>query len=369
VIVIPCSMKGKSPAHKADFSNKHADVKNVFDVLVIENIPIKIKPSLLKRRFAVQNKLFYFSQSVFIQGRIIVLLSYTSIKSKRTICLLVVLFISGVMSAQSADPYKPDSGAPKQINGMKLVWNDEFNNTGKPDSTNWRYERGFVRNEELQWYQPDNANCAGGMLIIEGRREKVKNPRYKDGSQDWKGKREYAEYTSASMQTRGLREWLYGRFEIRARIDTAKGAWPAIWTLGKGGWPECGEVDIMEFYRRDVPIVLANVAWGTEKRWKAKWNEKTVPLSGFLKSDSGWVKKFHLWRMDWDSQSIKLYLDDVLINSQPLSETINADGTSPFTKPMYLLLNLALGSNGDDPANSRFPIKYEVDYMRVYQSN
>jgi beta-glucanase (GH16 family) len=279
------------------------------------------------------------------------------------------MLVSTALSAQGIDPYKPDFSEPKQIEGMKLAWNDEFNKNGKPDAASWRYENGFVRNEELQWYQPDNANCAGGVLLIEGRREKVKNPTYKEGSGNWKTAREFTEYTSASIQTRGYHEWLYGRFEIRARIDTTKGAWPAIWTLGKGGWPECGEVDIMEFYRRDVPIVLANVAWGTDKRWKAKWNEKTVPLAELIAKDKDWVKKFHIWRMDWNSEGIKLYLDDVLINYAPASQTVNADGTNPFTKPQYLLLNLAIGGNGDDPARSKFPIKYEVDYVRVYQSN
>lgn len=291
------------------------------------------------------------------------------ISSKRIVSLLFVLLASTALFAQSIDPYKPDFSAPKQIRGMKLVWNDEFNKRGKQDTASWRYENGFVRNEELQWYQPDNANCMGGVLLIEGRREKVKNPSYKEGSKNWKTAREYAGYTSASIQTRGCREWLYGRFEIRARIDTTKGAWPAIWTLGKGSWPECGEVDIMEFYRRDVPIVLANVAWGTEKRWKAKWNEKTVPLAELTAKDPDWVKKFHVWRMDWNNEGIKLYLDDVLINSAPASQTVNADGTNPFTKPQYILLNLAIGGNGDDPSHSKFPIKYEVDYVRVYQSN
>lgn len=293
----------------------------------------------------------------------------TSISSKRIISMLFILLVPTALSAQSTDPFKPDFSAPKKIAGMALVWNDEFNKSGKPDAESWRYEKGFVRNEELQWYQPDNANCAEGVLLIEGRREKVKNPAYKEGSKNWKTAREYGEYTSASIQTRGYREWLYGRFEIRARIDTTKGAWPAIWTLGKGGWPECGEVDIMEFYRRDVPIILANVAWGTGTKWKAKWNEKTVPLTELTAKDPGWVKKFHIWRMDWDSKGIKLYLDDVLINSAPASQTVNADGTNPFTKPQYILLNLAIGGNGGDPAQSKFPIKYEVDYVRVYQNN
>ena len=131
---------------------------------------------------------------------------------------------------------------------MKLIWNDEFNNTGKPDTAIWRYEKGFVRNQELQWYQEDNANCSRGVLLIEGRREKVKNPAYIAGSTNWKSGREFAEYTSSSIQTRGMKQFQFGRFEIRARIDTSCGSWPAIWTLGiSKSWPSNGEIDIMEF--------------------------------------------------------------------------------------------------------------------------
>ena len=205
--------------------------------------------------------------------------------------------------------------------------------------------------------------------MIEGRKEKLPNPGYRQGSTDWRTSRDFIEYTSSSIQTRGKKQWMYGRFEIRARIDTALGAWPAIWTLGiEKQWPSNGEIDIMEFYRiKGIPTILANFAWGTSERWKAKWDDAKPPLSDFTKKDPDWVKKFHIWRMDWDEISILLYLDNVLINSVSLSETINPDRLNPFKQPHYLLLNLAIGANGGDPSKSKFPIKYEVDYVRVYQ--
>ena len=102
----------------------------------------------------------------------------------------------------------------------------------------------------FKWYQSDNANCVNGVLVIEGRRERLPNKNYQDGSNNWKLNRRFAEYTSSSIKTQGLQEFLFGRLEIRARIDTSSGSWPAIWTLGiRGGWPLNGEVDIMEFYR------------------------------------------------------------------------------------------------------------------------
>ena len=272
--------------------------------------------------------------------------------------------------SQSINPTLPDPNPPARLPGLKLVWSEEFNLEGKPNPEVWNYEKGFVRNEELQWYQEENASCMGGVLLIEGRREEIKNPGYQPGSRNWKTNREFAHYTAASINTRGNQQWLYGRFEIRARIDTALGAWPAIWTLGTGNpWPSNGEIDLMEFYRvENVPTILANVAWGTSQRNVAKWHTQRVPFSHFTDKDPEWAQKFHVWRMDWTPESIKLYLDDELLNTNLLSETINPDGSNPFAKPQYILLNLALGKNGGNPDQAKFPIRYEVDYVRVYQN-
>ncbi len=197
--------------------------------------------------------------------------------------LFVLMLLPDMINAQKIDPSKPDFSAPKKIAGMRLAWSDEFNNNGKPNPHNWKYETGFVRNQELQWYQPDNANCRNGLLLIEGRREEIKNPNYKPGTSDWKTNRNVALYTSSSIKTQGLRQWMYGRFEIRARIDTALGSWPAIWTLGtEGRWPLNGEVDIMEFYRiNNAPFILANIAWGKTEKGGPVWNTKTLPLHIF----------------------------------------------------------------------------------------
>ena len=137
--------------------------------------------------------------------------------AKYLVAILLSTMISEIISAQKKDQFSPDFSSPGKILGMTLVWNDEFNNNGKPDPASWIYEKGFVRNQELQWYQSENANCFNGLLVIEGRREKVNNPNYILGSTNWKTVREYAEYTSASIQTRGLKQWQFGRFEIRQK--------------------------------------------------------------------------------------------------------------------------------------------------------
>lgn len=287
------------------------------------------------------------------------------------------------------------AGAPAtEYAGYELVWADEFDEPGRP-AAHWSYEQGFVRNRELQWYQPDNATVENGCLVITGRRETVVNPLYDPESRDWRRERPQAEFTSSCVTTRESFAFRYGRLEVRARIPVARGAWPAIWTLGnRWGWPANGEVDVMEFYRRaqaappggekreaaeagpEIPIILANACWmGPDGR--DAWDEGTVPFAHFLELNPRWASKFHLWRMDWDADFIRIWLDGELMNEIDLGQADCGGGANrdvnPFSNDVedfghYILLNLALGGHGGEPDIEAFPLRYEVDFVRVYRA-
>ena len=298
--------------------------------------------------------------------------------------ILLTALIAPLLAA-AADPYAVDSAKPPRIDGYKLVWHDEFDVDGAPDPASWGSETGFVRNHEAQYYQSGNAVCADGRLVLEARKERIANARYHDpaltGGNQWRADREYADYTSASINTSGKHAFKYGRILVRARIPTAPGAWPAIWTLGvKYDWPSNGEMDIMEFYRSNGgngdPIILANYCWSSPwGQWTGKWDGSQTKLTHFTGKDPDWTAKYHVWRMDWTEEKVSIYLDDELLNDVLTKDAINEgswgwhwQGHCPFTQEHYILLNLALGGDNGGPIDdSAMPMRYEVDYVRVYQ--
>ena len=251
-------------------------------------------------------------------------------------------------------------------NNWKLVWSDEFDKAGLPDASRWSYETGFVRNNEAQFYtkeRQENARVENGMLIIEGRKEKFKNPDY---GPDKKGRRgqEFADYTAASLITRGKAAWTYGRVEVKAKLPKGRGTWPAIWMLGTDRemkWPACGEIDIMEFVGHDPGVVHANVH--TAKYNHTMGNGKGDKLQLTDASDA-----FHVYALEWYPDRMEFFVDDRHYFTYK-NEGSGADSW-PFDKSQYLILNLALGGawggqQGID--DSIFPQKFLIDYVRVYE--
>jgi beta-glucanase (GH16 family) len=273
--------------------------------------------------------------------------------------LFVVLYLFFCASANQI-------AAKKLSSNYSLVWSDEFNKDGLLDSTKWRYENGFVRNNEAQWYQKENAICYAGNLVITGKKERKLNPNYIKSSTNWKTKRAFIDYTSSSVVMQKIHAFQYGKLEVRAKIDAQKGLWPAIWTLGVSGeWPSNGEVDIMEYYDNKI---LANYAYSDAARYKPIWDgaSKRIDSLGGAK----WAEQFHVWTLVWDYNNMRILLDGDVVNTIDLNTTINkSDGKNPFRQPHYLMLNLAMGGNsGGSLANTQLPSKYYIDYVRLYQN-
>jgi len=270
--------------------------------------------------------------------------------------------------AQSTD------NQPKEYPGYKLVFHDEFDEDGQPDANYWTYDLG-KRNNEDQLYTTKNAWVKDGNLVIEARKEDTQ-----DGGKTY-------HYTSSSLATKAeatgdyISAWTYGRFEVRAKLPCQLGCWPAIWLLSKENleWPYSGEIDMMEYYPSGgQEAIHANTCWGTTQRWNGKWNSAVKKISDLEAKNPNWKDEYHVWRMDWDKDFIKLYVDDELLNTTNLNNTVNPraeycwyDDYNPFRgHNMYLLVNLALGgNNGGSLANTQFPCQYLVDYVRIYQKD
>ncbi len=232
------------------------------------------------------------------------------------------------------------------------VWSDEFNYSGMPDSTKWGYDiggRGWGNNE-LQYYTDHgNATVENGLLRIVAKKETKEN----------------RNYTSARLITKGKGDFRYGRFEIRAKLPSGRGTWPAIWMLSTdwtyGGWPNSGEIDIMEHVGYDP----GNVHVSTHT--KAYYFKINTQKTSITKVDSIY-SAFHTYRLDWTPATLRAYIDD-----KQVFEMKN-EGTGfevwPFDKKFHLLLNIAVGGDwggkeGVDDAI--FPATMLVDYVRVYR--
>jgi len=261
-------------------------------------------------------------------------------------------------------------GATAWAADWELVWSDEFDQDGPPDAAKWTYEQGFVRNRELQFYtkdRPENARVADGNLIIEGHYERFPNPNHRANAPErrWQQRREFSDYTSASLTTRGLASWTYGKIEVRAKLPSGRGTWPAIWMLGTNigqvGWPACGEIDIMEHVGHEPDAVHANVHTRGYNHTRGNGRGKRLALPEA-------EKDYHVYAVEWTPEKLAFFVDSKSFF------TCENDGTGvdswPFDGPEYLILNLAIGgawggAQGVDP--DVFPQQFLIDYVRVYQ--
>lgn len=241
----------------------------------------------------------------------------------------------------------------KVTNFTELVMSDEFDTEGAPDSSIWKFEIGTGDNgwgnQELQYYtnRTENVKVDNGYLLITAKKE------------DFEG----SNYTSGRLITKGLFEQKYGRFEARIRMPYGKGLWPAFWLLGSNidnvGWPQCGEIDIME-YLGDAPTVAFGSVHGPGySAGEAESKKYTLINDRF---DTG----FHIFGIEWGPNYINYYVDGDLYN-QITPKDVNGEWV--FDQPFYIIMNLAVGGNfpGSPNAETVFPQTMVVDYVRVYQ--
>ncbi len=256
--------------------------------------------------------------------------------------------------------------------GYSLIWSDEFNYTGKPDSTKWTYDLGFIANQERQYYTSSlkNARVEEGHLIIEAHKEKIANKDYEnpDLENTWaqyKAKIDTAQYTSARIKTEDLAEWKYGLIEARAKLPKGKGMWPAIWMLSESrkevGWPESGEIDIMEHVGYDNDTIHGTIHTKAYNHTKGTQKGKTI----FIEHPND---TFHVFSIEWTPEKIDFMLDGIVYNHIENEHKTIAEW--PFDQKFYLILNVAVGGmwggkHGID--DSIFPQQMVVDYVRVYQ--
>ncbi len=238
----------------------------------------------------------------------------------------------------------------------ELVWNDEFDYDGLPDSTKWSYDTkgnayGWGNNEAQHYtaHNTDNAFVENGILTITARIDSMGDKKY----------------TSARLITKGKGDWLYGRFEIRAKLPSGLGTWPAIWMLPTdweyGGWPASGEIDIMENVGYDPDTIVGTAH--TESYNHTKGTQKSasiyVPTS---------YTQFHLYALEWDKNEYRLFVDDNHYYTFKNEKTGFKEW--PFDKRFHLLLNLAIGGNWggkEGVDDSVFPHMFMIDYVRVYE--
>ena len=245
------------------------------------------------------------------------------------------------------------------IDGWVPTWCEEFDYTGGVDPTKWRHQTGGggFGNEELQYYtnRAENAYVDGEKLIITAKKEAYGGEAY----------------TSSKIWTQNLKNWKYGKFEIRAKVPAGIGTWPAFWMMPKssvyGGWPKSGEIDILEHSALNLNRVFGSIH--TEK-----YNHKLGTQISFTKFNSTLVSEFHTYSVVWNEYTFTWYLDGVQYGKTTFNANANTDVETyaawPFDQEFYLIINLAMGGSMGGPVDSNFVSDtFEVDYVRVYKQD
>ena len=228
---------------------------------------------------------------------------------------------------------------------MALVWSDEFDTPGAPNSNKWGYDLGASGwgNNELQYYtdRRDNSYVTDGTLKIVAKKEAFSS----------------SQYTSARLLSKGKYSFKYGKVEVRAKIPAGVGTWPAIWMLGDNfstvSWPACGEIDIMEHVGKDLNKIISAFHYPVYFGGNAKVATTMVPTA---------TTEFHVYKLEWSPTAMQIFVDDKLFHTLPNSPSI------PYNQNFFMILNIAMGGNLGGPIDASFTsTTFEIDYVRVYQ--
>ncbi|TRO66309.1 glycoside hydrolase family 16 protein [Christiangramia sabulilitoris] len=247
-----------------------------------------------------------------------------------------------------------------------LIWSDEFENSGKPDPEKWNFEIGYIRNQEEQIYtvRRKNVKVRDGKLEIVARKENYRNKKYNPAIKNYRYNTPASSYTSGSIHTKDKFEFKYGRVEVRAKLPSGNGVWPAIWMLGANfddvEYPLAGEIDIMEHVGISPEEIHATVHFPSD-------NSSGIQSDGGKISVENVSKDYHVYAVNWDREKIEFSVDNFIYHSFNLEQA--GTENNPFRKPFYLILNLALGGNWPGPVNPDIlPQKFLIDYVRVYKT-
>ncbi|WP_303831745.1 glycoside hydrolase family 16 protein [Asticcacaulis taihuensis] len=276
---------------------------------------------------------------------------------------LLALILPLTAQADPSTPPAADSLAIDEPGGVpagySLKWSDEFNTPGLPNAGLWTYDTGANKNgwanHELQYYsdaRPENSRVEDGTLIIEARKEELKD------KSDWGGQH----YTSARLLSK--KTYRYGYVEVRAQLPCGLGVWPAIWQLPATKalkWPDDGEIDIMEYVGWNPDTIYHTVHTGL-------YNHVKGTQKGILKTMPAVCGQWHTYSLLWTPDEIKEGIDGRFYYRFRNEGT--GKGAWPFDRPHELILNLAVGGDfggktGVD--DSTMPWQFKIDYVRVYQ--
>jgi len=233
-----------------------------------------------------------------------------------------------------------------------LSWSDEFDGAAV-DTDKWVPQQGGggFGNQEVEYYQPQNATVSDGLLHI-----KIANETVVDGSTTYN-------YTSAKLQTASKADFMYGKVEARIKMPEAVGSWPAFWMLGSNigevGWPHCGEIDIMEWVGRGPNAATGSIFY--DGTWPN--NHLSTPYN--IPSGQSFITDFHTFAVEWEPNEIRYYCDGNLYVTYKNSSIAPTEWV--FNHDFYIILNCAIGgTGGGNTINIVDPQYMEVDYVRVY---